>query len=179
MYPDLKVEWRTVISRYNYHFGGIDEQENSIASRESPSEFSRETSVESNLKCNFSNDPEQKENIATPNGALPIKSVEFEKNNSEEYNEMSMDEPNNRSKVKGFRNWTTKTKSELVETKNKIVKEHPNLEPGSTEFNHLLLREFMKLNPKCMESSRSIYSKLQSIEKENGATNENGSRSEY
>ena len=177
MYPDLKVEWRTVISRYNYHFGGIDEQENSIASRESPSDFSRETSVESNLKFGLSNDPEQKENIATPNGTLPIKSVDFEKNSTEEYQEMANEEPSNRSKVKGFRNWTTKTKSELVETKNKIVKDHPKLEPGSTEFNHLLLREFMKLNPKCMESSRSIYSKLQSIEKETGASNDNCIRS--
>ena len=178
MYPDLKVEWRTVISRYNYHFGGIDEQENSIASRESSSDFSRETSVENTPRYNYSNDTEQKENIATPNGTVPLKSYDFDKSNSsainmEEYQDMSLIESSNRSKVKGFRNWTHKTKSDLVETKNRIVKEHPDLELGSTEFNHLLLREYVKVNPKCMESSRSIYSKLQSIEKETGLSNDN------
>lgn len=30
MYPDLKVDWRTVCSRYNYHFGAIDEQNSSL-----------------------------------------------------------------------------------------------------------------------------------------------------
>ena len=30
LYPDLRVDWRTVASRYNYHFGGIDEQNSSL-----------------------------------------------------------------------------------------------------------------------------------------------------
>ena len=69
-------------------------------------------------------------------------------------------------KVKGFRNWNGKTKEDLLETKNKIVQANPKLEPGSSSFNRLLLSEFQRLHPKCMESSRSIYSKVQSVEKE-------------
>ncbi len=69
-------------------------------------------------------------------------------------------------KVKGFRNWTAKTKLDLLETHRKILGERPDLEPGSSDYNKLLLQEFQQLHPKCMESSRSIYSKVQSVEKE-------------
>merc|ERR1712001_82895 len=88
-----------------------------------------------------------------------------ESTNIEELHESSLDDSNFRSNVKGFRNWTSRMQQELVETKNRLTQEHQNLIPGSSDFNHHLLREFQKLNPKCMESSRSIYSKLQSIEK--------------
>ena len=88
-----------------------------------------------------------------------------ESTNIEELHESSLDDSNFRSNVKGFRNWTSRMQQELVETKNRLTQEHQNLIPGSSDFNHRLLREFQKLNPKCMESSRSIYSKLQSIEK--------------
>ena len=44
--------------------------ENSIASRESSSDFSREASVENTPRYNYTNDTEQKENIATPNDLI-------------------------------------------------------------------------------------------------------------
>ena len=40
MYPDLKVDWRTVCSRYNYHFGAIDEQNSSLNESSNPTEAS-------------------------------------------------------------------------------------------------------------------------------------------
>ena len=170
MYPDLKVEWRTVISRYNYHFGGLDGQDNSLASRESISDSSMDNSVDSNkMKHDVPNGSASPENSSIPNGSMAVAANDLDNNSLasaivEELHD-SLDDSNARSNVKGFRNWTNKAKQELVETKNKIIQEHPNMEQGSSEFNHLLLREFIKLNPKCMESSRSIYSKLQSIEK--------------
>ncbi len=88
------------------------------------------------------------------------------------------------SKVKGFRYWDMPMKQALIETKTKvwqitsftsffanifnfqILSDKPGIEKGSSEFNRALLREFQKLYPKCMESSRSLYSRLQSIEKQ-------------
>ena len=55
---------------------------------------------------------------------------------------------------------------DLLETGGKVLKNDPSLEKGSSAFNRVLLKEFLKLYPKCMESSRSLYSKLQSIEKD-------------
>eukprot|EP00095_Tigriopus_kingsejongensis_P008318 snap_masked-scaffold871_size86487-processed-gene-0.14 protein:Tk08318 transcript:snap_masked-scaffold871_size86487-processed-gene-0.14-mRNA-1 annotation:"conserved hypothetical protein" len=69
-------------------------------------------------------------------------------------------------KVKGFRNWTSRAKQDLLRTKNRVVQEHPGVEPGCSQFNRLLLQAFTKIHPKCMESARSIFSKVQSIEKE-------------
>lgn len=69
-------------------------------------------------------------------------------------------------KVKGFRHWTSKTKQDLLETKRRVMEEYPDLEPGCSEFNRLLLQQFTKVHPKCMESTRSIFSKVQSIERE-------------
>ena len=172
MYPDLKVEWRTVISRYNYHFGGIDEQENALKKRNS--DFSREGSIDKSIVTSpdASNDAETLGNSHLSYGAMTgcgMNDIEKDTNNEstniDELHESSLDDSNFRSNVKGFRNWTTRMQQELVETKNRLTQEHPDLVLGSTDFNHLLLREFQKLNPKCMESSRSIYSKLQSIEK--------------
>ncbi len=77
-----------------------------------------------------------------------------------------LDDAADGGKVKGFRNWTAKTKLDLLETHRTISRDYPDLEPGSSEYNKLLLQEFQKLHPKCMESSRSIYSKVQSVEKE-------------
>ena len=174
MYPDLKVEWRTVISRYNYHFGGIDEQENALKKRNSASsDFSREGSIDKSMVTSpdASNDAETHGNSQSSYGSIissGMNDVEKDTNEStniEELHESSLDDSNFRSNVKGFRNWTSRMQQELVETKNRLTQEHQNLIPGSTDFNHRLLREFQKLNPKCMESSRSIYSKLQSIEK--------------
>ena len=54
---------------------------------------------------------------------------------------------------------------DLMETNEKILSNDPELEKGSSEFNRILLKEFQKLHPNCMESARSLNSKLQSIEK--------------
>ena len=43
MYPDLKVDWRTVCSRYNYHFGAIDEQNSSLNESSNPTDATVDT----------------------------------------------------------------------------------------------------------------------------------------
>ena len=120
-YPDMTIDWRSILSRYNYHFGNLD-------------------TISSTNK------------VSTPNS------------------EPSPEESKDSDKVKGFRNWTAVMEADLVETNEMIVKDHPELEKGSSEFNRLLLKEFQKLHPKCMESARSLNSKLQSIEKEGKIT---------
>lgn len=120
-YPDLEVDWRTVLSRYNYHFGSLDS-----------------LNVQSETK------------------------VEFLDNEVEKFE--------NGGKVKGFRNWTAQMEQDLVETNVKVISQNPELDKGSSEFNRILLKEFLQLYPKCMESSRSLYSKLQSVEKDSQLT---------
>ena len=128
MYPDLNSDWRSIVNRYNYHFGSID-----------------------SLNPNF-DDPEKL--LEQDLGAAAKNSTSFSSEESGIEN------------VKGFRTWSQKMMLDLLETKARIGVSHPNVEPGASEFNKLLLKEFQKLHPKCMESSRSIYSKLQSIERE-------------
>ena len=117
-YPNLNVDWRTVLSRYNYHFGNLD-------------------TISNQLKEDSSSDNNSKDSTAFENG---------------------------NNKVKGFRNWTSGMEQDLIETRDKVLGQ--GLEKGSSEFNRMLLRQFQTLYPKCMESSRSLYSKLQSIEKD-------------
>ena len=122
-YPDLNLDWRTVLSRYHYHFGNLD---------------------------SITEAPNEPKEIKEP---TPTKEP-FESGGG---------------KVKGFRNWTQAMEIDLIETKAIVVKADPSLEKGSSEFNRALLKEFGKLYPKCMESARSLYSKLQSVEKEQNA----------
>ena len=117
-YPDLNLDWRTVISRYHYHFGTLDSVNESGGSSDGSKVDAKDS---------------------------------FE---------------NGGGKVKGFRNWTQSMEIDLIETKIKVLKADPSLEKGSSEFNRALLREFHKVYPKCMESARSLYSKLQSVEKD-------------
>lgn len=131
MYPDLSSDWKSIVSRYNYHFGSID-----------------------SLNPDF-DDPEK----------LLDEISGGETGNNRTSSSVLSDEISFEN-IKGFRKWTQKMMVDLLETKARLGASHPNVEPGSSEFNKLLLTEFQKLHPKCMESSRSIYSKLQSIEKE-------------
>ena len=86
MYPDLKVEWRTVISRYNYHFGGIDEQENALKKRNS--DFSREGSIDKSIVTSpdASNDAETHGNSHLRYGTMAgsgMNDIEKDTNNVE------------------------------------------------------------------------------------------------
>ena len=140
MYPELIGEWKSTVGRYNYHFGNID-----------------------TLNPDF-DDPEKLLD-AIPGEERNVSSSKNAQSSSSTANNFLCDETGFEN-VKGFRKWTQKMVHDLLETKSKILSAHPGIEPGSSEFNKVLLKEFQKLNPKCMESSRSIYSKLQSIEKE-------------
>lgn len=122
LYPDLNLDWRTVLSRYNYHFGNLD-------------------TISSSLK---------EDHEAKFDGSK----MDFFENGGSS------------GKVKGFRNWTQIMEQDLLITKAKVLKADPALDKGSSEFNRALLKEFLKLYPKCMESARSLYSKLQSVEKD-------------
>ena len=126
-YPDLNVDWKSVLSRYNYHFGNLDTIGNAQL---------RDQGSDSN-HADLSKESLNKDTIENGN-----------------------------TKVKGFRNWTQPMEQDLIETGGKVIKNDPSLEKGSSAFNRVLLKEFLKLYPKCMESSRSLYSKLQSIEKD-------------
>ncbi|CAB4068267.1 unnamed protein product [Lepeophtheirus salmonis] len=72
------------------------------------------------------------------------------------------------SEVKGFRQWNATMKQGLINTKEKIMRAlYPKtIDLQSKQFATLLFNEFRKSFPKCMESTRSLLSKLQSIEKE-------------
>jgi len=130
MYPDMNGDWKSIVNRYNYHFGSIDSLNPDFEDPEKLLE------------------PEPDHNSGTKNSAA------------------FSEEDSGFENVKGFRMWNQKMMVDLLETKARIGALHPGVEPGSSEFNKLLLKEFQKLHPKCMESSRSIYSKLQSIERE-------------
>ena len=119
MYPVLKIEWRTVISRYNYHFGGIDGEDNSLGAT---SLDESGPGVSDSIRDSF--DGNNQENIdfqdtsslsnSSANECDPMSSVGIE--------DHDLSDINARANVKGFRNWTGKTKQELMETKNKIVR---------------------------------------------------------
>ena len=141
MYPEFSGDWKSTVSRYNYHFGNID-----------------------SLNPDFE-DPEKL--------LKPIPGDTGNSSSSGSANKLSTSflcDETGFENVKGFRKWTHQMVLDLLTTKAHILsaaqEQSLTLQPGSSEFNKLLLKEFQKLHPKCMESSRSIYSKLQSIEKE-------------
>ena len=136
--PDIDCDWKIVVSRYNFHFA-----DTRVA------ELAEIVRINSTSSCSSNgSDSTKNQKDASATGARDV--------------EKDMGEDN----VKGFRTWTSKAKLDLLETKFRIAADKPELEPGSAQFNRLLLQEFQKLHPKCMESSRSIYAKVQSIEKE-------------
>ena len=96
-YPDMSIDWRSILSRYNYHFGNLDTISNT-----------------------------NKASISAQDAASMADESKADADN----------------KVKGFRNWTPIMESDLMETNEKILKENPDLEKGSSEFNRLLLKEF-------------------------------------
>jgi hypothetical protein len=141
MYPEFSGDWKSTVSRYNYHFGNID-----------------------SLNPDFDDPEKLLESIPVDTGSS---------SNNGSANKVSTSflcDETGFENVKGFRKWTHQMVLDLLTTKAKILtsaeQQSSTLELGSSEFNKLLLKEFQKLHPKCMESSRSIYSKLQSIEKE-------------
>ena len=136
--PDIDCDWKIVVSRYNFHFA-----DTRVA------ELAEMVRINSTSSC-------------SSNGSDSTKNQKDASATSARDVEKDMGEDN----VKGFRTWTSKAKLDLLETKFRIATDKPELEPGSAQFNRLLLQEFQKLHPKCMESSRSIYAKVQSIEKE-------------
>ena len=137
--PDVDCDWKVVVSRYNFHFADARVAELADLVR-----------INSSGSCssNGSDSTKNQKDASATNCARDVEKDTTEDN------------------VKGFRTWTSKAKLDLLETKFRITADKPELEPGSAQFNRLLLQEFQKLHPKCMESSRSIYAKVQSIEKE-------------
>lgn len=140
MYPEFNGDWKSTVSRYNYHFGNID-----------------------SLNPDF-DDPEKLLE------AMPGDTGNSSIGSANKVSTSFLCDESGFENIKGFRKWTHQMVLDLLTTKAQILssaqQQSLTLEPGSSEFNKLLLKEFQKLYPKCMESSRSIYSKLQSIEKE-------------
>jgi hypothetical protein len=127
LHPDLDVDWKEVVAKYQLHFGSFA----SFQSSRSIGEATRSaTSLSSIAAAAFVDDEDE-------------------------------------DKVKGFRKWTAQTKHDLLETKRRLIAESVS----ASDFNRVLLSEFQKLHPDCMESTRSITAKLQAIEKEDMANN--------
>jgi hypothetical protein len=140
MKPEMDCDWKVIVSRYNFHFAYDREAKAEAAAAEAPARKGGRATEGNGAEQKYSKDVVQHGSAGDLEGA--------------------------EDNVKGFRTWTHKAKQDLLETKMKIVSEYSDLEPGSSPFNRMLLQQFQKLHPKCMESARSIYAKVQSIEKE-------------
>ena len=63
--------------------------------------------------------------------------------------------------IRGFRQWSREMQEDLVTLRDRLLTEDPALDPDSKLFSRRLLVSFQALHPSCMESARSLLSKLQ------------------
>ena len=129
----VQVDWRSVIGRYNYHFGAIDEANSSL-------------NVSSKTTPPGGDDKDKKvkneESRPTPNGATSTASDTADRLEDDGGG-------GHNPKVKGFRgSWSPQAKQDLLRTRDQLVSSDPTLEPGSSEFNRRLLKDFTVLHPK-------------------------------
>jgi len=123
LYPDLKVDWKQVISRYHYHYGG--ERRDSVEG-----ERSGRSSVE-----------------RTPSAPPSVGNSDTEEGEGAE-------------DIRGFRQWTSSMQEDLLILRDILTQADPGLDPASKLFSRQLLSLFQDKHPHCMESARSLLSKL-------------------
>ena len=128
----VQVDWRSVIGRYNYHFGAIDEANSSlnVSSKTTPGGDDKDKIVKN------------EESRPTPNSATSTASDTADRLEDDGGG-------GHNPKVKGFRgSWSPQAKQDLLRTRDQLVSSDPTLEPGSSEFNRRLLKDFTVLHPK-------------------------------
>ena len=65
-----------------------------------------------------------------------------------------------REDIRGFRQWTSAMQEDLIIMRNVLLREDPNADPSSKAFAKQLMALFKDKHPSCMESERSLLSKL-------------------
>jgi len=123
LYPDLKVDWKQVISRYHYHYGG-ERRESVDGERSGRSSMERTPSA-----------PPSTGNSDTEEGEA-------------------------NGDIRGFRQWTNSMQEDLLILRDILTQADPGLDPASKSFSRQLLSLFQDKHPHCMESARSLLSKL-------------------
>ena len=74
--------------------------------------------------------------------------------------ESEVEEAGTREDIRGFRQWTSAMTEDLVIMRNILLREDPNADPSSKAFAKQLMALFKDKHPNCMESERSLLSKL-------------------
>ena len=62
--------------------------------------------------------------------------------------------------IRGFRQWSASMQEDLVILRDTLLADDPSLDPDSKVFSRRLLQAFQARHPSCMESARSLLSKL-------------------
>merc|ERR1719430_767451 len=62
--------------------------------------------------------------------------------------------------IRGFRQWSASMQEDLVILRDTLLADDPNLDPDSKVFSRRLLQSFQARHPACLESARSLLSKL-------------------
>jgi len=123
LYPDLEVDWKQVISRYHYHYGG-ERRESMEGERSGRSSMER-----------------------TPSAPPSVGNSDTE-------------EGDGTGDIRGFRQWTSSMQEDLLILRDILTQADPGLDPASKSFSRQLLSLFQDKHPNCMESARSLLSKL-------------------
>ena len=74
--------------------------------------------------------------------------------------EGEVEEAGAREDIRGFRQWTAAMTEDLVIMRNILLREDPDADPSSKAFAKQLMALFKDKHPNCMESERSLLSKL-------------------
>jgi len=116
VYPDLRIDWKQVVSRYHYHYGSERRESGEMPSHRN--------------------------------------STESEKSTSESPEETSAED------IRGFRQWTPAMQELLLDLREQITADNPQLPQDDKRFSQHLLAAFQEKQPQCMESARSLLCKL-------------------
>ena len=74
--------------------------------------------------------------------------------------ESDNEETETREYIGGFRQWTSSMQEDLLIMRNILLAADPNIDTSSKTFSKQLLSQFKHKHPNCMESERSLLSKL-------------------
>ena len=111
--------------------------------------------ISSSLLKNFSDSylPGPTEAGGLPSAAAIARSVRSSQEGEGEEQEARED-------IRGFRQWTSGMQEDLLVMRNVLVQEDPALDTSSKSFARQLMSLFKDKHPGCMESERSLLSKL-------------------
>ena len=78
-----------------------------------------------------------------------------------------MEEAETREDIRGFRQWTSHMQEDLIIMRNVLLQADPNVDTSSKMFSRQLMSLFKDKHPNCMESERSLLSKLKESSQNN------------